>query len=98
MRRIYPRQIQDKFYLSRLLEKYLTTLEESPMQVKLRALAYNSKIPESIFQRLINLHHDPADAPNINAEDYHILFSNIMFRYPTVKMWLQDDGEVFFEM
>ncbi|MCW5923186.1 MAG: hypothetical protein KIS77_12620 [Saprospiraceae bacterium] len=98
MKRIYPRQIKDKFYLSRLLEQYLTTLEESPMQVKLRALAYNSKIPESIFRRLMNLHRNPEDAPNINAEDYHILFSNIMFRYPTVKMWLQDDGEVFFEM
>lgn len=98
MKRIYPRQIQDKFYLSRLLEKYLTTLEESPMQVKLRALAYDSRIPESIFRRLMNLHNNPADAPNINAEDFHILFSNIMFRYPTVKMWLQDDGEIFFEM
>ena len=98
MKRIYPRRIQDKYYLSRLLELYLTTLEKSPMQVTLRALAYNSQIPESIFRRLMNLHRDPADAPNINAEDYHILFSNIMFRYPTVKMWLQDDGEVFFEM
>lgn len=98
MKRLYPRQIKDKFYLSRLLEKYLITLEESPMQVRLRALAYNSKIPESIFRRLMNLHNNPEDAPNINAEDYHILFSNIMFRYPTVKMWLQDDGEVFFEM
>ena len=98
MKRIYPRQIKDKFYLSRLLEQYLTTLKESPMQVQLRLLAYNSKIPESIFSRLMNLHNNPEDAPNINAEDYHILFSNIMFRYPTVKMWLQDDGEVFFEM
>ena len=98
MKRIYPRQIKDKFYLSRLLGQYLTTLEESPMQVRLRALAYNSQIPESIFRRLMNLHNNPEDAPNINAEDYHILFSNIMFRYPTVKMWLQDDGEVFFEM
>lgn len=98
MKRIYPRQIQDKFYLSRLLEQYVTTLEKSPLQVTLRALAYNSDIPESIFRRLMHLHHNPADASNINAEDFHILFSNIMFRYPTVKMWLQDDGEVFFEM
>ena len=98
MKRIYPRQIKDKFYLSRLLEQYLTTLDESPMQVRLRALAYNSQIPESIFRRLMNLHHNPEDAPTIHAEDYHILFSNIMFRYPTVKMWLQDNGEVFFEM
>lgn len=68
------------------------------MQVKLRALAYNSKIPESIFRRLMNLHRNPEDAPNINAQDFHILFSNIMFRYPTVKIWLQDDGDIFFEM
>lgn len=98
MKRIYPRQIQDKFYLSQLLEKYLAALEGSPMQVKLRALAYNSKIPESIFRRLMNLHRNPEDAPNINAQDFHILFSNIMFRYPTVKIWLQDDGDIFFEM
>lgn len=98
MKRIYPRRIQDKFFLSQLLEQYLAALEASPMQVTLRALAYNSQIPESIFHRLVNLQHDPRDAPNINAEDYHILFSNIMFRYPTVKIWLQDDGVVFFEM
>lgn len=98
MKRIYPRQIQDKFYLSRLLEKYLKALEESPMQVRIKGLAYNSKIPESIFFRLMNLHNNPKDASNIHVEDYHILFSNIMFRYPTVKIWLQDDGEVFFEM
>lgn len=68
------------------------------MHVTLRALAYNSGIPESVFRRMMNLHRDPADAPNIHAEDYHILFSNILFRYPTVKIWMQDDGEVFFEM
>lgn len=68
------------------------------MHVTLRALAYNSGIPESVFRRLMNLHRDPADAPNIHAEDYYILFSNILFRYPTVKIWLQDNGEVFFEM
>jgi hypothetical protein len=85
-------------YLSRLLELYLDALAGSPMQVTLRALAYNTQIPESVFRRLANLHRDPGDAPNINAEDYHILFSNVMFRYPTVRMWLEPDGNVFFEM
>ena len=98
MQRIHPRHIQDKFYLSRLLELYLEALEKSPMQVALRALAYNSQIPESVFRRLANLHRNPEDAPNINAEDYHILFSNIMFRYPTIKIWLEADGNIFFEM
>ena len=98
MRRLYPRQIQDKFYLSRLLERYLQALQESPLQVQLKALSWESQIPENIFQRLMDLQRNPADAPNINAEDFHILFSNIMFRFPTVKLWLQDDGELFIEM
>lgn len=98
MQRLYPRDIQDKFFLSRLLELYLSALETSPMRVTLRALAYNSQIPESVFRRLVNLHHDPGDAPNIQAEDYHIAFSNVMFRYPTVKMWLEPDGNIYFEM
>jgi len=97
-KRLYPRQIQDKIFLSRLLEQYLSALADSPMQVQVKTLAYDSQIPESVFQRLRLLHRQPEDAPNINAEDFHILFSNILFRYPTVKMWLQDDGTVFIEM
>lgn len=85
-------------FLSRLLEQYLAALEQSPMQVRLKALAYDSQIPESVFQRLVLLHRNPEDVLNINAEDFHILFSNILFRYPTVKMWLLDDGSVFIEM
>lgn len=98
MKRLYPRRIHDKFYLSRLLERYLDVLANSPLQVSLRALAYNSQIPESIFRRLANLHRNPADAANIEVHDYHVVFSNVLFRYPTVKMWLLDDGEVFFEL
>ncbi len=98
MRRLYPRRIQDKFYLSRLLELYLHALQSSPLQIHLKALSWDSQIPEDIFHRLMDLHRNPADAPNINAEDLHIVFSNIMFRFPTVKLWLQDDGEVFIEM
>lgn len=98
MRRLYPRQIQDILYLSRLLELYLQALRESPLQVQVKTLSWESQIPESIFHRLTELHRNPADAAQINAEDFHILFSNIMFRYPTVKLWLQDDGELFIEM
>jgi hypothetical protein len=98
MKRLYPRRIQDKMYLSRLLERYLQALEESPMQVHLRALSYNSKIPESVFRRLAGLHRQPSDATHIDATDFHVVFSHIMFRYPTVRIWLQDDGEFFFEM
>ncbi|MBL7806833.1 MAG: hypothetical protein JNN28_03415 [Saprospiraceae bacterium] len=98
MKRLRPRQIQDKFFLSRLLELYLQTLIDSPLELRLRALAYDTRIQETVFHRLMNLHRNPSDAPHIEAEDFHILFSNIMFRYPTVKLWLDDDGCVFIEM
>ncbi len=98
MKRIYPARIQDKFYLSRLLELLLHTLANSPLQVQLKALSYDAQIPECIFQRLQNLHRTPDDAPNITAEDYHIVFANILFRYPTIRMFEQPDGSVFFKM
>ncbi len=98
MKRLYPRQIRDTFFLSGLLELYLHRLAESDLQVTLKMLAYNSDIPESIFIRMVQLHKNRADAPNIRAEDYHIVFSNIMFHYPTIKIWWQEDGSIFFEM
>ncbi len=98
MKRLRPHLIQDKFYLSRLLELYITTLQESPLELRIKGLAYDTGIPESIFNRLMSLYHNPADAPNIHAADFHILFTNIMFRFPTVKMWQTKEGEIFFEM
>ncbi len=98
MKRLYPAKIQDKFYLAKILEQLIQTLESSPLQVPLKSLSFDTQIPESIFQRLQNLHHNPADAPNINAQDYHILFSNILFRYPTVRIFELPDGSIFFKM
>lgn len=46
----------------------------------------------------MGLYRNPEDAVHINAEDFHIVFSNIMFRFPTVKMWLTEHGEVLFEL
>lgn len=98
MKRIYPARIHDKFYLSHLLDLLLQALETSPLQVRLRSLSYDSQIPECIFRRLQNLHREPEDAANITAQDYHILFANILFRYPTVRLYETRDGRVFFEM
>ncbi len=98
MKRIFPRSIYNKFQLSYILEQYLAALGESPLQVGLTALAYDTRIPMPVFQRLLNLQLEPADAPNIQVEDFHILFSNLMFRYPTVKIWEQVDGKIFIEM
>ncbi len=98
MRRLYPRHIQNTRYLSRLLEQYLQALAESPLQLQLKNLSWESQIPESIFHRLMDLQHNPADAGIIQPADFHVVFANIMFRYPTVKLWLQKDGEIFIEM
>ena len=98
MTRIFPRSIHDKFLLSYILYRYVTALQESPLQVPLSALAYETRIPEAVFQRLLDLRLNPDDAPYINAEDFHILFSNVLFRYPTVKIWALADGEIYVEM
>ncbi|MEQ1747335.1 MAG: hypothetical protein ABMA02_18030 [Saprospiraceae bacterium] len=98
MKRIYPARIRDKMYLSRLLDQLLLVLYESPLQVHVRALSYDSQIPECIFLRLQNLHRNPEDAVNINAEDYHILFANILFRFPTIRVYELPDQTVFFKM
>ena len=98
MKRLHPYHIRDKIYLSRLLELYITTLQESPLELRLKGLVYDTGIPASIFLRLMGLYRNFEDAPNINAEDFHILFANIMVRFPTVKMWLMEDGVVVFEM
>ncbi len=98
MKRIYPSRIHDKFYLSRLLDLLLRTLKNSPLSVELKALSYDAQIPESIFCRLRNMHRQPEDAPNISAKDFHILFANILFRYPTVRIYERNDGSIFFEM
>jgi hypothetical protein len=98
MKRLRPRHIHDKFFLSELLEMYLEVLQNSPLEVRLRALAYDTRIPESVFRRLMNLHRNPEDAPNIEVADYHILFSNIQFRFPTVRIWQDKDGRIAFEL
>lgn len=98
MKRLYPRRIRNKFFLSRLLDLYLCELQTSDLHVSLKALAYNSDIPETVFTRMIQLYKNPADAGQIRTGDYHIVFSNIMFHYPTIKIWLHKDGSVFFEM
>ncbi len=98
MRRILPRSINDKFRLSFILGAYLDVLRESPLQVRLSGLAYETRIPEQVFHRLLSLRANPSDAANIQAEDFHILFSNLQFRYPTLKIWELENGEVFIEI
>ena len=98
MKRIFPRNIQDKFFLSEILCKYLAVLQDSPLQVRVEDLAFDTRIQAVIFRRLANLSLNPDDATNIASEDYHILFSNILIRYPTVKIWQQDDGGIFIEL
>ncbi|MEY3249077.1 MAG: hypothetical protein RL742_1120 [Bacteroidota bacterium] len=98
MRRLRPRSLRDKKRLSELLDLYLRTLRESPLQVTLRRLSYDSGIPERILYRLASLHRNPADETQIRLEDYYIVFANIQFRYPTVKMYACSDGSVFFKI
>lgn len=98
MRRLNVYTIQDTLRLSWIFDQLMLTLEASPMAVKSRALAYDTQIEERIFFRLRNLHRNPSDAPNIEPNDYRVVFSNVLFRYPTVRMWQMDNGGIYFEM
>ena len=97
MRRVYPGRIRDKFELSMLLQQYLDALFNAPLETNMRSLCHDTRIPESVIKRLLELKNYPEDSNNILAEDYHVVFSNIMFRYPTLKIWQTKTGELFFE-
>ena len=94
MKAIRPYAIHDKLLLSELLDRYLQAIQEPPLQVPLRTLSYDTGIPETVFRRLAELHFHPEDAENITANDFHILFANILFRFPTVKLFQLASGNV----
>jgi hypothetical protein len=96
MLRIYPHKISDKAVLCDLLGRYLELLSSPPLNVDIRTLSFDTKIPESIFHRMLALNDQPED-DEIEALDYHILFSNLMFRFPTIRIWQTAKGEFFFE-
>ena len=98
MQKLTPKTIQNAAFLSRLLEIYLVALENSPHQLTLRNLAWDTNIPESVFLRLMAYYRTPSDSFNIKAADYHIAFANIMVHYPTVSLWWDIDGQVYVAM
>ena len=98
MLRLRPSRVHDKKRLSKMLDLYLQVLQKSPLQVSLQRLGYDSGIPESILHRLSALHHLPDDDEQIRLEDYYVVFANIQFRYPTVKMYEKPDGQIFFKI
>lgn len=95
MKRIQPKTIKNPVFLSRLLEFYLYTLEQSAYQVTLKNLAWDTKIPESIFRRMLNYYRATENDHEITAADFHIVFANVMVHYPTAKCWWDVDGQVF---
>lgn len=95
MRRLYPKTIQNTAFLSRLLEYYLVTLEQSEYQLTLRNLAWDTRIPESVLKRMLAYYRTSADTYNIYASDFHIVFANIMVHYPAVTLWWDVDGQVY---
>ena len=96
MKRVYPKQIRDVRRLSEVLHALLSTLRQSPLQVTLRALSYETGIPEPIFQMLQDAHQQVEFPPALRAEDFHIVFANILIRYPAVRVYSAGDKGVFF--
>jgi hypothetical protein len=96
--RVNIRDITDTKALSRLLERYLNILYEAPFYTSLKTLAHDTHIKESIFQQLIQIQDFEHAGSEVTPEDFHIVFSNISYLHPTLKMWKNSDGTIFFEM
>lgn len=95
MKRIFPASLRDSDLLSRLLHDYLILLKDSPLQVSLKTISYESKIPEAVLERLANWHKEGQGNVPVETRDFHIVFANLLFRYPTVKIWGHRNGYLF---
>lgn len=98
MNRIRLSAIRDPLKLSKILDQVLACLETSPLQVPLKTLSYDTGIPETIFHRLQYLHLHPETPPAVAPQDYHILFAQIFFHYPTLKLFELEDGSLYFKL
>ena len=98
MKRVHPQGILDVMELSRLLDLLLYTIGHSPLQTTLKALSYDTAIPESIFHRLAGLHRKTKPDQEVTPQDFHILFANILFRFPTIRIFRNTDGSIYFKL
>ncbi len=90
--------IDDVKMLSYLLERYLNVLQEAPFHISLKTLAHDTHIKESIFKQLVQIQYLKDEKTEVRPEDFHIVFSNISYLHPTLKMWKDPDGAIFFEI
>ena len=96
MYRISPRHISDPLRLSNLLDRFLETLEQSPLHVPLRQLSYDTGIPVPVLYNMSRLHNAQEPTAGIEAADFYFLFSCIQFRYPTIQIYETPDGNWYF--
>lgn len=95
MKRVYPYRISDKIFLSQLLDQYIHTLMDSPFELTLTNLAWDTHIPAPIWNRLMLYHHAAPNDTEITAQDFHIAFAHLFTHYPTVRIWLDVNQAVY---
>lgn len=98
MRLVRPGLLSDTHVLSALLDDLLFAMATSPLHTDIGLIAFETKIPARVLKCLASLHLEPENSADINAGDFHTVFSNILCRYPTIRIWLTDDGRWFFEL
>ena len=96
MHRLQPHRMQDPVKLSRLLEAYLNTLQQSPLHVPLRALSYDTGIPEHVLEALASLHLNEPPDTDIPTHLFYALFNQMQLHFPTIQIFENDAGEWFF--
>lgn len=100
MIRFYPKKCQDCAFLSRLLEFYLSHIQDSMgAEFSLRILAHDTRIPLPIWNRLLAYYRTPLDWEVVLPADFHIAFYWAMRQYPWTKLWKDEKtGAMYVEI
>jgi hypothetical protein len=98
MHRINFHHIKDTLQLSSILDQILLVLVDSDLKVTPKSLSYDTEINELTFDILRNLKNTPDWFDKFSANDFHAVLSSILFRYPTLKIWKDANGDFFFEV
>jgi hypothetical protein len=98
MRRINFHHIKDISALSTLLDQILVLLANSELRITLKSLAYDTEISERTFEILRNLNETPELMQEFSPLDIHVVLSSVLFRFPTLKIWEEENKTFFLEI
>jgi hypothetical protein len=94
MKKINHHQIKNIQSLSTLLDQILQTLASTDLRVTLKHIAYDTQISEQTFEILRSLNENPDLIDEFKTDDFYVVLSSVLFRYPTLKIWVDEKTDL----